>query len=82
MFAIFKIKLHLHWILFSLHKEIIEHSYSLWFPIERAPTVILHTLHPTEAEYSNRVEANNKAIFEWPGEFRGSDRLCGCFGRT
>ena len=33
--------------MFSLHKEIIEDSYSLWFPRKGIPIVILHTLRPT-----------------------------------
>ena len=49
MFSVFKIKSFLHWILISLHEEMIKHSDSLWFPRERLPVVYLHTLHPKEA---------------------------------
>ena len=41
----------------------IEHSYSLWLPRKGTPFVILHTYaQPNETKYSNRTEANNKAI--------------------
>ena len=51
MLSIFKRESFLHWILFSLHEEIIEHSYSLWFRKNGTPIVILHTLRPTEAMF-------------------------------
>ena len=53
MLSVLNIESYLHRILVSLHKEIIEHSYSLWFPRERTPFVILHTLHPTEAIFES-----------------------------
>ena len=37
MSSIFKKESNRHWILFSLHKEIIEHSHSLWFPRKGIP---------------------------------------------
>ena len=55
MSSIFKKELNHHWILFSLHKEIIEDSYSLWFPRKGTPIVILHTLPPTEATFESDV---------------------------
>ena len=47
--SILKIEFYLDWILFSLREEIIEHSYSLWFPRERTAIVVLHMLRLTEA---------------------------------
>ena len=44
MSSIFKIESNLHWKLFSLHEEIIEHSHSLLFPRKGTPIVILLTL--------------------------------------
>ena len=52
MLCIFKIESYLHWMLVSLHEEIIEHSYSLWFPRGRT-TVVLHTLNPKEAIFES-----------------------------
>ena len=37
MLSIFKVESYIHWILFSLHEDIIE-PYSLWFPSKDAPT--------------------------------------------
>ena len=55
MSSIFKKESNLHWISFSLHKEIIEHSYSLWHRKERTPIVILYALRPTEATFESDV---------------------------
>ena len=61
MSSIFKIESNLHWNLFSLHKEIIEHSHSLWFPRKGTPIVIVLTLSPTQQQQrSNRKEAKTK----------------------
>ena len=49
MSSIFKKESNSHLILFSLHKEIIENSHSLWFQKKGNPIIILHTLRPTEA---------------------------------
>ena len=46
MSSTFKKETNRHWILFSLHKEIIGHSHSLWFPRNGTPIVILHTPPP------------------------------------
>ena len=51
LLSLFKIESNLHWILSSLRKEIIDHSYSLCFPKIGTLIVILHTLHPTEATF-------------------------------
>ena len=55
MLSILKIESNLHWILLSLHKEIIEHSYSSWFPRKGTPIVILHMLRPMEATFESDV---------------------------
>ena len=53
MLSVFKIELNLHWNLFSLHKEIIEHSHSLWLPRKGTPIVVPLMLHPTEATFES-----------------------------
>ena len=53
MSSIFKIESNLHWNLFSLHKEIIEYSHSLWFPRKGIPIVIFHTLRPMEVTFES-----------------------------
>ena len=53
MFSIFKIEWRLHGSLFSLHEEIIEHSYSFWFPKERTPDGILRMIRPLEAIFEH-----------------------------
>ena len=47
--SIFKKESNRHCILFTLHKEIIKHSYSFWFPGERTPIVILHIAPPNRS---------------------------------
>ena len=51
MSSIFKKESNRHWNLFSLNKEVIEHSHSLWFPGKRALILILHMLRLTEATF-------------------------------
>ena len=63
MSSIFKQESNRHWILFSLHKEIIEHSHSLWFLGKGIPIVILHTLRPIEAIFESDVR-EKQAIFK------------------
>ena len=50
MISLLKVESHLHGIKFSPHKEISEHSYSLWLLRERIPTVILNVNVPCKLE--------------------------------
>ena len=54
MLSIFNVESNLHWILFSLHKEIIEHSHLLLFPGVRTPVVIRHTEATFESDVSKQ----------------------------
>ena len=50
MISLLKVESQLHGIKFSPHKEISEHSYSLWLLRERIPTVILNVNVPCKLE--------------------------------